>query len=96
MPQFLVLAKDFNDEQALDRRLAVRANHLQLAARLKESGNLIKGGAFLNETGNMCGSVMIMEFESRQALDSWLEEEPYVLGKVWDSIEISEIRIAPV
>lgn len=96
MPQYLIIARDFTDETALERRNAVRAAHLELAKKHKASGNFIKAAAFINEEGNMCGSAMMMEFADREELDKWLSEEPYVMGKVWDSIEVSEVKVAPL
>ena len=44
----------------------------------------------------MTGSMIVGEFESRQALDQkWLDKEPYVLGKVWEKIEITGAKVAP-
>jgi uncharacterized protein YciI len=96
MPQFLVIAKDFNDSKALERRMAARANHLQMAQQLKEKGNFIKAAAFLGDDGQMNGSAMLLEFHSRSDLDLWLQNEPYLKEKVWDSIEVSEVKVAPL
>jgi uncharacterized protein YciI len=96
MPQYLVIAKDHTDDQALNRRLDTREKHLEMAKKLKESGNFVKAAAFLNADGKMCGSAMMMEFESKETLDNWLKEEPYILGNVWDTVEVTEVKIAPL
>jgi uncharacterized protein YciI len=44
----------------------------------------------------MCGSVMVFEFESRAALDRWLEHEPYKVGGVWAEVEVHECRVGPM
>ena len=54
--QFMVVAYDGKDEQALERRLAVRDAHIKGAVALKQSGNLIAGGAILDDAGKMIGS----------------------------------------
>lgn len=92
--QFMVVAYDGTDEQALARRLAVRSAHLDGAAALKESGNLIAGGAILDDAGEMIGSTTYVEFESRAELDAWLAQDPYVTGDVWRDITITPIRLA--
>lgn len=93
--QFIVTGYDGNDEKALDRRLAAREQHLKLATEMFEKGNLLYATALLNEEGKMIGSTMICEFSSREDLDKWLEKEPYVLGKVWENIEIKNCQVAP-
>jgi uncharacterized protein YciI len=91
--QFLVLAHDGDDSDALERRLAVRVAHLALVDRLRDEGKMLYGAAILDETSKMVGSVLICEFASRQDLDHWLEEEPYVTGQVWKKIEIRECKV---
>ena len=38
--------------------------------------------------GQMIGSVMIMEFPTREAFEEYLEHEPYMTGGVWKEIKI--------
>ena len=92
--QYMIVAYDGTDPEALERRLAVREAHLKGAIALKESGNLIAGGAILNDAGQMIGSTTYVEFESREALDTWLVQDPYVTGDVWRDITITPIRLA--
>lgn len=89
MPQFVIIARDGADAQAQERRQAARPAHLQSCRSLLEKGNLLHASALLDETGQfMVGSVMTMEFSSQLELQAWLSEEPYVLGQVWEQIEI--------
>lgn len=92
--QFMIVAYDGTDEGALNRRLAVRDSHIAGAIELKNKGNLIAGGAILDDTGRMIGSTTYVEFESRVELDAWLERDPYVTGDVWRDITITPIRLA--
>lgn len=94
MPQFLVIARDYTDEKALERRMAAREEHLAKAKIMKQEGSIINGGAILNENGQMCGSAVIMEFENRAALDQWLSQEPYMVQKVWEHVSIEDYRLA--
>lgn len=34
-----------------------------------------------------------MDFESRKELDEYIENEPYVVYKVWEKIEIESINV---
>ncbi len=92
--QFMIVAYDGTDEGALNRRLAVRDSHIAGAIELKNKGNLIAGGAILDDAGRMIGSTTSVAFESRAELDAWLERDPYVTGDVWRDITITPIRLA--
>ena len=91
--QFLVLGHDGADAKALERRLAARDSHLALGDTLREAGRLLYAAAILDEKEKMVGSVLICEFNSRQDLDDWLKIEPYVIGKVWEKIEIRPCKV---
>ena len=95
--QFIVRGLDGNDEKALERRMAARENHLAMAKKMYESQRWLYAAAILNEDGNMCGSVIICDFESEEALQSeWLDHEPYIVGNVWETIEITRAQVAPL
>lgn len=96
MPQFLILAQDYKDGDALKRRLSVREAHLDRVSKEKAEGRFIIGGAKLNDEGNMYGSMLIVQLENEEAVKKWLENDPYVTGKVWEHIEILPFRIADV
>lgn len=92
--QFLITAFDGKDAEAKDRRAAARPAHLAGATELKEAGNIIVGGAILDENEEMIGSTLCVEFESREDLDEWLANDPYVTEGVWQDITIQTIRLA--
>lgn len=96
MNQYLVTAYDYTDTGALERRMNVRPQHLDVANRLKDSGNYILGGAILNQDGKMTGSVMILQFETEEALEAWKLGEPYITQKIWESVDVKPFRVAPV
>lgn len=93
--QFLVLAYDAKDEGAPARRLAARDAHLSTIARYKASGNMRIGAAILDDNDKMIGSCIIADFPSREALSAWLDEDPYVVQKVWGDIQIQGCKVAP-
>ena len=96
MPQFLILTDDYKDPDALSRRLSVRETHLQRMREERVKGNFIIGGAKLNDQGNMHGSMLVVQLENEDEVKKWVEEDPYVTGKVWEKIEILPFRIADV
>jgi uncharacterized protein YciI len=92
--QFLLIAYDGTDEGALERRMKVRENHLNKVADLKKSGEFLFGGAILDDSGKMIGSMIVYEFPDRQSLDAMLKEEVYITGGVWKKIDIQPFRHA--
>ena len=94
--QFIVTGYDGTDDKALDRRMAAREAHLAMAKEMHESGHWLYAAAILDQGGKMTGSMIVCEFESRQALDQeWLDKEPYVLGKVWKKSRLQGPRLRP-
>ena len=96
MNQYLITAFDGTDENAFERRMNVRSFHLEGAKKLKENGNFIIGGAMLDEEGKMIGSTMILQFENPSELQDWIDNEPYLLQKVWEKFEVKPFRVANV
>ncbi|MFO0388941.1 MAG: YciI family protein [Alphaproteobacteria bacterium] len=93
--QFLLIAYDATDEDALTRRLSAREAHLVHAEGQKARGELLYGGAILDAEGKMIGSCGVYEFPSKEALSDALSADPYVTGKVWNTITIQQYRLAP-
>ena len=90
--QFLVKAYDGPD--MLEKRMAVRPRHLEGMKALGRQ--IIAAGGLLDEDGKMKGSALVMEFPDRDALDKYLENEPYVIEGVWQKIDIEIMNIVLV
>ena len=95
MTQFLLTAYDATDADALTRRMANRDAHLATIERYRQGGNMHIGAAICDDGGKMIGSCIVCEFPSRAELDAWLAAEPYLTGKVWDNVTITECKIGP-
>jgi uncharacterized protein YciI len=96
MKQYVIIAHDGRDNEAVERRTAARPLHLDGARALKENGNYVTGGAILDDSGVMRGSVMIVQFEDEEAMKAWIANDPYVTKGVWKSIEVKPFRVAEV
>jgi len=94
--EFIVIGYDGTDDGAMDRRLKVRDEHLALAESMKKEGKLLYASAILDDNEKMIGSVLIMDFPSKEDLDRWLENEPYVKGDVWRTIEVKPGKVPPL
>jgi len=68
----------------LELRKANREAHL---AYLKETGAVL-AGPFLDEAGDMCGSLVVIEAADRAAAENWAANEPYGKAGVFKSLSI--------
>jgi len=93
--QYTIIAYDHTDENAYERRLRARADHIKLGDEMKKEGKAIFGVAILDDNEKMIGSIYVCDFTSKQELDDWLKIEPYVIGKVWDKITIHPCKVGP-
>lgn len=91
--QFLVIGKDGKDREAKERRLKVREVHLKLGDEMEASGERWYGCVMLDDNGEMIGSMAVMDFPSEKELREWLKIEPYVIGKVWKTVEIFKCNV---
>jgi uncharacterized protein YciI len=93
--QFLITGMDGDDEQAPERRKAARAAHIVRSDELVKTGSVLYSVALLDERDRMIGSVMVVDFPDREALDAWLQGEPYVTGDVWRTVDVTPCRVGP-
>jgi len=94
--QFVVIAHDYKDNKALDRRLAVREQHLKFAGEMFNEGKWLFASALLSEDEKMNGTVIFCDYPSEEELRrEWLDKEAYVIGKVWEDITIRKAKVAP-
>ena len=90
---FIITGHDGSDDKALERRMNAREEHMRGVAEMVKQKKLLYAAAMLDNDGTMIGSTMIVDFESRAALDQYLQTEPYVLGKVWENIDVKPCKI---
>ena len=55
---------------------------------------MVCAGALLDDEGKMKGSLLVMQYESREELDAYLAQEPYVVEGVWETIEVERMNVA--
>lgn len=89
--QFAIIAFDFED--ALERRILSRDEHVKRLKELADHGQLLSGGALLDEDGKMIGSNVHLTFDTRASLDQWLASEPYIENRVWENVQVREIKL---
>lgn len=85
---FRITAYDYTDKDALARRMAVRPRHLENILKVMENDKILCAGGITNDAESPIGSFLIMDFSSREALDKYLESEPYITEKVWETVKV--------
>ena len=77
---FIITGHDGTDDKALERRMNVREEHMRGVADMVKQNKLLYAAAMLNDNGKMIGSTMIVDFESREAIDEFSWSKPVKSG----------------
>jgi uncharacterized protein YciI len=84
--------------ESLEKRLAVRAAHLDRINMLQKEGRLILAGPYpaidSPDPGpaGFSGSLIIAEFESLGAARNWAEADPYVTSGVFAKLTVKPFK----
>ncbi|MSO92769.1 MAG: hypothetical protein EXQ86_05125 [Rhodospirillales bacterium] len=73
-----------------DLRKRLRAAHLEYVRDTQDRFKF--GGPLIAEDGRVLGSLLILTFPTRVALEDHLAEDPYVKGGLFESVRIHETR----
>ncbi|QTN37128.1 YciI family protein [Cognatishimia activa] len=82
--RFALIAKD--KPGALEVRKANRDAHV---AYLKSSDAVEMAGPFLDDNGEMCGSLIILDLPDMAAAEAWAAQDPYKAADLFQSVEIT-------
>lgn len=86
----LFLVHTWDRPGALDVRMANREAHI---AWLKAAGETVRAaGPWLDENGDMAGSLLIVEAADRAALNAWLAHDPYAAAGLFERIDVAPYR----
>lgn len=85
---FVVIAEYAADAGMAERRAGVREAHIANLKAQAESGRVVISGPILDDAGNPKGSALILDVDSREALQAFLEADLYSREGVWASFEI--------
>jgi len=86
MSFFVLWAKDKSN--ALELRSTLRPEH---RARLRTHDHQVVchcGGPWLDDHGQMAGSVLFIEADSIEAVEKYISDDPYVTHGLYESYEI--------
>ena len=96
MPLFVVTCTD--NEGTVEKRLAIRPQHVARLQKLDDEGRLVVAGAMPKDPSNpqagFYGSTIIIDFETRKALGLWLNAEPFLIEGVYAHIDVKPFNQA--
>lgn len=69
----------------LDVRTQNRAAHLEY---IKGSGKVAQAGPFLDEDGEMIGSLIVLEVDSFPDAQNWAQNDPYAKAGLFESVRL--------
>jgi uncharacterized protein YciI len=84
--------------ESLERRMAVRAAHLDRLNKLKEEGRLLLAGPFpavdALDPGpaGFTGSLIVAEFDSLEEAQAWARSDPYMTDGVFADVSVKPFR----
>ena len=89
MPLFVLICVD--EPSGLSLRLATREAHLAWVGGRMDQMKL--GGPFLDEAGDMAGSLMIVEAADLAAAKAFNADDPYTRVGLWERVDIRPFRM---
>ena len=89
----MVLAWDHKGPVGVERRDAARAAHSESIRALWEEGHVVLGAGIRDDEGAITGSLVIVEYPSRDDVDRYLESEPFVSQSVWERVEVHPVFV---
>ena len=81
--RFALMTKD--KPGALQTRLDNREAHL---AYIADTGVVEMAGPVLDDEGQMCGSLIVLEVGDLSAAQSWAENDPYAKAGLFESVTL--------
>ncbi|WP_121629328.1 YciI family protein [Tropicibacter alexandrii] len=78
-----LIAKD--KPGALQTRKDNRDSHL---AYIDATGVVTQAGPLLDDAGEMCGSLVILDVTDMAAAQDWADNDPYAKAGLFDSVEL--------
>jgi len=83
VPLYALICRD--KPGAIETRKANRDAHLGYVG---ETGVVAQAGPFLDEAGEMCGSLVILDVADKAAAESWAENDPYAKAGLFESVTV--------
>ncbi|HDS0927526.1 YciI family protein [Pseudomonas putida] len=93
---YAIIASDVAN--SLEKRLAARPAHIDRLQQLKAEGRVVLAGPHpaidSNDPGEagFSGSLIVAEFESLAAAQTWANADPYIAAGVYDKVVVKPFK----
>ncbi|GLO12702.1 hypothetical protein PPUJ20028_12830 [Pseudomonas putida] len=93
---YAIIASDVAN--SLEKRLAARPAHIERLQQLKAEGRVVLAGPHpaidSNDPGEagFSGSLIVAEFDSLAAAQSWADADPYIAAGVYDKVVVKPFK----
>lgn len=93
---YAIISQDV--ENSLEKRMGARPAHLERLNALKDAGRLLVAGPHpaidSNDPGEagFTGSLVVAEFDSLEAAQSWADADPYVAAGVYEQVIVKPFK----
>ena len=81
----LIALMAYDKDGALDLRKANRDAHV---AYLKSTDAVVQAGPFLDDAGEMCGSLIVLDLPDMAAAEAWAANDPYANAGLFQSVKL--------
>ncbi len=93
---YAIISQDV--ENSLEKRMSVRADHVARLESLRDEGRLLTAGPHPNidsedpGTAGFSGSLIVAEFDSLEAAQSWADVDPYIAAGVYEKVIVKPYK----
>ena len=93
---YAVISQDVED--SLEKRMSVRADHIARLQALQNEGRMLIAGthpAIDSEDpgpAGFTGSLIVAEFDSLEAAQTWADEDPYIAASVYENVTVKPFK----
>ena len=93
---YAIISQDV--ENSLDKRLSVRAEHIERLNALQDEGRLLIAGPHPNidsedpGPAGFSGSLIVAEFKSLEDAQAWADTDPYIAAGVYKQVTVKPFK----
>lgn len=93
---YAIISQDVED--SLEKRMSVRADHIARLQALQNEGRMLIAGphpAIDSEDpgpAGFTGSLIVAEFDSLEAAQTWADEDPYIGAGVYENVIVKPFK----
>ncbi len=93
---YAIISQDVED--SLEKRMSVRADHIARLQALQNEGRMLIAGSHpaidIEDPGpaGFTGSLIVAEFDSLEAAQTWADEDPYITAGVYENVIVKPFK----